>query len=129
VAASPALADRPETAAVVALFTTYFDGINRRDYDAVQGTFTDIGRPVRDQDKFEDEYRTTHDTDVRILDIARTDEGYSVSINFTSYQNPDDAPHDSPYNCLSWSMTYPVVRSAGHLLINDNPSSSDHRSC
>jgi hypothetical protein len=130
VAAAPALAGRPGTTAVVALFTRYFDGINRRDYEAVQGAFTDEGRPVRDQATFEDQYRTTRDTDVRVLNIALAgDGGYQVSISFNSHQNPADAPADAPAACVHWSMTYPVVPAGtgtGDLLIAHQPAVAYH---
>jgi hypothetical protein len=126
---APALTGRPETTAVVALFTRYFDGINRRDYEAVQGTFTDEGRPIRDRATFEDQYRTTRDSDVRVLGIAMTDDGYLVSISFTSHQNPADAPADARSACVTWSMSYPVVRSdGGGLLIAARPNTA-HYAC
>jgi hypothetical protein len=123
---APALAGRPETTAAVALFTRYFDGINRRDYEAVQSAFTDAGRPIRDRATFEDQYRTTRDSDVRVLGIASTDDGYLVSISFTSHQNPADAPADAQADCVSWSMTYPVVGTDSGLLIAAKPNTAHH---
>jgi hypothetical protein len=118
VVAAPALADRPETAEVVQLFTGYFDAINRRDFAGTQKTLVDRPGLPQTEAEFQDRYRSTHDRDVRILGLKPTEDGgYLTSVSFTSFQNPADAP-DHTSACLIWSVTYPLVRVDGTLLID-----------
>jgi hypothetical protein len=118
VAAAPALAARPETAAVVQLLTRYFSAINNRDFRAARATLVRRdGLPANDAE-FQDQYRSTHDEDVRLLGLSPTDSGgYLATVSFTSYQNPADAP-DKTSSCLIWSVSYPLVQVDGTLLID-----------
>jgi hypothetical protein len=118
VAAAPALTGRPETTEVVALLRAYFAAINARDFPAARRTL--VARPglPTSETEFRDQYRSTHDADVRLLNLAPDGAGgYLASVTFTSYQDPADAP-DQTSSCLSWSMAYPLVRTGGELLID-----------
>jgi hypothetical protein len=118
VAAAPALTGRPETTEVVALLTAYFEAINARDFPAARRTL--VGRPglPTNETEFRDQYRSTHDSDVRLLNLSPDGAGgYLASVSFTSYQDPADAP-DQASSCLIWSMAYPMVRNGGELLID-----------
>jgi zinc-ribbon domain len=118
VAAAPALTERPETAEVVRLLTTYFDAINTRNFAAARKALVDRPGLPQNQAEFSDQFRSTHDQDVRLLGLRPDGNGgYLASVSFTSYQNPADAP-DHTSACLIWSMAYPLVRVDGALLID-----------
>jgi hypothetical protein len=127
VVAAPALAARPETAEIVALFTKHFGGINHRDYDAVRGTFTVEGWPGLTRKSFGQVYRSTQDSGVRVFAVVATGTGYEVSVSFTSHQDLADAPPDEQATCLEWSMTYPLARQGGVLLIDQRPTTNKTR--
>jgi hypothetical protein len=131
VAPAPALAGRPETAEVVRLLTRYFDAINTRNFAASHTTLVDRPGLPKDEAEFQDQYRSTHDEDVRLLNLRPDGEGgYLASVSFTSYQNPADAPADTPSPCLVWSMAYPLARVDGTLLIDEiGRSSVAYRRC
>lgn len=130
VAAAPALADRPETGPVVRLLTSYFGAINDRDFATARGTLVNrVGLP-QTEDEFRAEYRSTRDSDVRLLGLQPDGAGgYVASVTFTSRQDPADAPdHSSP--CLVWSVAYPLVRVDGTLRIDAvRTSNAAHRPC
>ncbi len=118
VAAAPALAERPETAAVVRLLTSYFGAINSRDFEAARATLVRRDGLPATEAEFQDQYRSTHDEDVRLLGLSPTGSGgYLATVSFTSYQNPADAP-DKTSSCLIWSVSYPLVQVDGTLLID-----------
>jgi hypothetical protein len=119
VAAAPALAGRPETAAVVALLTKYFEAINARDFEAARSTLVSRPELPSNETEFRNEYRSTHDRDVRLLNLSPDGNGgYQALVSFTSFQNAEDAP-DKSSTCLVWSMAYPMVPGGtGSLLID-----------
>jgi hypothetical protein len=119
VAAAPALAERPETAAVVKLLTAYFSAINTRDFEAARRTLVQRPGLPSTEAEFQDQYRSTHDQGVRVLGLEPDGNGgYLATVSFTSYQNPADAPADQASSCLIWSISYPLVRAEGTLLID-----------
>lgn len=118
VAAAPALAARPETAEVVRLLATYFGAINTRDFETARGTLVQRPTLASTEAQFLDQYRSTHDQNVRVLGLTPDGSGgYLASVTFTSYQNPADAP-DRASSCLIWTVSYPLVRAEGTLLID-----------
>jgi len=114
---APALAQRPETAEVRRLLTAYFTAINRRDFDAYRETLvTRTGLPETEAE-FQRRYRSTVDSDVRLLGLRSDGEaGYVASVAFTSRQDPVDAP-DGGSDCLRWSIAFPLVATGDTLRI------------
>ena len=119
VGAAPALTGRPETREVVGLLTAYFGAINARDFDAAHRTL--VSRPglPTNETEFKDQYRSTQDRNVRLLNLSPDGGGgYVALVSFISYQDPSDAP-DHASSCVVWSMAYPLVRdNDGTLLID-----------
>jgi hypothetical protein len=113
-----ALRDNIYADQVVALFSRYFNAINRRDYQLWLGALS-VDHAPDPKDKFLRDYHTTTDENVRIVDIVNAgDSGLLVSLSFRSYQEPSLAPTDAPYLCLDWEIQYPVVVEDGVLKIS-----------
>jgi zinc-ribbon domain len=115
VVAAPALAERPETAEVVALLERYFTAINDKDYAAYRDSL--VGGPQRKtEEEFRTDFRSTQDSDVRLLGLRPAGErGLTASISFVSTQDPELAP-DGRSACLRWSASFPLVRGEDGVL-------------
>jgi hypothetical protein len=115
VVAAPALAERPETAEVVALLERYFTAINDKDYAAYRDSL--VGGPQRKtEEEFRTDFRSTQDSDVRLLGLRPAGErGLAASISFVSTQDPELAP-DGRSACLRWSASFPLVRGEDGVL-------------
>jgi len=119
VAVAPALADRPETAEVVRLLTAYFTAIDERDFAALRRTLVPRPNLPQTDAEFRRRYKSTQDTDVRLLGLGSTaDGGLIASVSFTSTQAPADSP-DGAAPCLRWSIGYPMIRLDGVLRIDE----------
>jgi zinc-ribbon domain len=115
VVAAPALAERPETAEVVALLERYFTAINDKDYTAYRDSL--VGGPQRKtEEEFRTDFRSTQDREVRLLGLRPAGErALAASISFVSTQDPELAP-DGMSACLRWSASFPLVRGEDGVL-------------
>lgn len=115
---APALAPRPETAAVVGVLGTYFAAINRRDYRSYRTTLVDRPGRAHSEAEFRRRYRSTTDSGVRLLGLRAGDGGsWVASVGFTSRQAAVDSP-DGTSTCLRWSVAFPLVPTADGFLID-----------
>jgi hypothetical protein len=126
---APALRDNQHADEVVALFRRYFNAINTRDYELWVSTLSQERVPDGDL-KFHNDYSTTSDERVHIVDITEDGDGLVAIVSFRSHQDPSKAPTDSPYPCLDWQMKYPLSREAGELKISFVPKPNrSYRAC
>jgi hypothetical protein len=117
VAVAAALRDNLYAAEVTALFERYFNAINRRDYQAWLSTLS-VDHAPDPRSRFQLEYATTADDQVRIVGLDTGDNGLQVAVSFRSRQDPSLAPTDQPVACLNWQIEYSVVLEAGALKIS-----------
>ncbi|EQD83260.1 hypothetical protein A8924_1921 [Saccharopolyspora erythraea NRRL 2338] len=132
VAFSADAAAHPDQATVRWLLETHFNAINFKQYEAWKATVV----PARQQEKpklrWEREYATTDDRDVRVHRIEPgPDESLRVMLTFTSNQDPDDAPPDARSGCLKWTVVYPLVPESRGLRLDTArlPGSAQYRPC
>jgi hypothetical protein len=115
---APALAALPETASVTGVLTAYFTAINERDYPAYRATLVRRPGVAQTEADFRRRYRSTRDSDVRLLGLRSGEAGsWVASVAFTSRQDPVDSP-DGRSTCLRWSIAFPLVPSGDDLLID-----------
>lgn len=103
-------ADRPAAGAVLALLDRHFTAINDRDYDTWATTV--VSRRARQQprDAWAEDYRSTHDSDVRVLAIDDAGpDAVTVELSFVSEQDLADAPANLPGERICWRSRWPVV--------------------
>jgi hypothetical protein len=106
---APSLQDVPHATAVVALFRQYFQAINDLEYDSWLATLSG-DHPSVSRAKFEEQYSTTVDDDIRVHGVTpREDGSLEVAVSFRSRQDPRYAPPDQPVDCLRWEIAYPLV--------------------
>jgi hypothetical protein len=124
-------ADHPAAGAVLALLDRHFTAINDRDYDTWATTV--VSRRARQQprDAWADDYRSTHDSDVRVtaIDDAGPD-AVTVELTFVSRQDLADAPANLPAERICWRSRWPVVAiSSGGRLDTPPKGSTTGQAC
>lgn len=103
-----ALVHRPETAEVAGVLSDYFTAINTRDramWDAA--LVPSAGR----NDAAWHKLRSTRDSQIWLLDVARDGDRVLATISFVSRQDPRLGPRG--LRCARWSMLYTVVGTNG----------------
>lgn len=130
VAVAPALSGQPDVSDVTDTLTTYFTAINERDYEAYRSVLVGADNRVRNEDEFLRRFRSTSDSDVRLVGIRRDPDGeIFATVTFRSTQDPQDAP-DGVSACVSWVLTYPMTRDGAGLKIDlVRPFAQTYRSC
>lgn len=130
IALAPALNDNPHADEVVALFRSYFDAINNRDYELWVSTLSESRGRNETEAKFHNDYSTTVDDQVHIVDISEDGDGLLVRVSFRSRQDPSKAPSEAPLPCLLWQFNYPLGREGGDLKISQVPAANrSFRAC
>ncbi|WP_410676446.1 hypothetical protein [Amycolatopsis sp. cmx-4-68] len=100
----------PQAEAVRTLLQTYFDAINRKQYQ--QWTTVVTAERVAEQpfNDWKAGIRTTVDSDAVVYRIERgAGSSLRVLVGFTSRQKPEDAPAFFPEPCIKWRLVLPVV--------------------
>jgi hypothetical protein len=107
---------------------TYFDAINRRDFQAwvtVVGPDQSANQTAQD---WTQAYSTTVDSNVMIADIA--DDPLRVRTMFTSEQAAEFAPKRLPATCINWDLTYLLTDEDGTLTLSGiDPSTQSMTAC
>lgn len=89
-----------------------FDAINAHDFAAWKATVTAQQGNDAKQDRWEEDYSTTRNRNVRIVGIAA--DLSSVDLTFTSYQAKEKS-YQQRSTCTLWDITLPIVRENGEL--------------
>jgi hypothetical protein len=90
------------------LLQRYFDAINEKDYQAWTETVTADRVTNQPEDQWRNtDYKTTKDGSIVIYRIEMTgDDAASVLLQFTSTQDPANAPEELPVACIHWSVVW-----------------------
>jgi hypothetical protein len=118
---SSAAASHPYAVSVAALLDRHFAAINARDYAGWSATVATQRANDQPRSQWLQDYRSTTDGSVVVTSISGGSEDLTVSLSFTSTQNPVDAPPDLPVSRICWDVRWPVadianggrIRSAG----------------
>lgn len=111
---TPDAAAHPQHEIVRALTQTYFDAINKGDYDAWRTTVTRAKVQAQPRPEWVANYRTTRDGGILIHRIdPLPNGGLGVLIGFTSIQDPAAAPTELPADCLRWRLVFPLTLESG----------------
>jgi hypothetical protein len=121
----------PRAPGVADVLATYFDGINRKDYDAVAGVLDPAGaidpsKPSH-MESLAEGTRSTHDSDIVLGSLTDAKVGrLKAGVNFRSEQAPGDGPLRAPEEtCTRWSLVYTItVTPDGTYLIRGGKGSS-----
>jgi len=101
---------------------TYFSSINKGDHDGALAMYDPTGAlnpadPAQ-RDAFKRGLSTSHDTDIRIMNVAHetgSPSALSAAVRFKSTQEPGFGPASSPNEtCTLWNVTYKLTESAPH---------------
>jgi hypothetical protein len=118
----------PRAGEVRQTLQTYFDAINRRDFQAwlaVVGPEQSVNQTVEDWSRA---YSTTVDSNLVIADIA--DDPLRVRLVFTSEQAVEFAPKRLPVTCINWDLTYLLSDLDGTLTLSGiDPSTQSMAPC
>lgn len=108
---SPEAALAPRAGEIEALISAHYEAINRRDYQAWKKTVVARRHQETPEPLWREQLASTRDGDVVIHRIDPAPGGsLSVLMTFTSTQDPNLAPRETPYACLRWHVVYSVVR-------------------
>ena len=118
----------PRSGDVQQTLQTYFDAINRRDFQAwltVVGPDQSVHQTSQD---WSHAYSTTVDSNLVIADIA--DDPLRVRLMFTSEQAVEFAPTRLPATCINWDLTYLLTDEDGTLTLSGiDPSTQSMTAC
>lgn len=116
---TPDAAAHPQHEVVRQLLQTYFDSINRRDYDQWRTTVSKERVQAKPRAAWLQDYQSTQDGSILVYRIdAVSDKDLLVLVGFTSVQNPAAAPPDLPgASCVQWKLTLPVTGAPVHPVI------------
>ncbi|MFD2418567.1 hypothetical protein [Amycolatopsis pigmentata] len=122
---TPDAAAHPQHEAVRALMQTYFDAINRGDYDAWRTTVTRVKIAAQPRPDWQANYRSTRDGSIVIYRIDPSPgNGLNVLIGFTSVQDPSAAPPELRAGCLRWRLVFPLTLESGRWKLDSGPQAS-----
>ncbi|MQA15503.1 MAG: hypothetical protein GEV09_15435 [Pseudonocardiaceae bacterium] len=124
-------AGHPDAGVVRALLQGHFDAINLGDYRRWTTTVVLERAEATTEETWREQYGTTTDGSILVHRLApRPAGGLTVLLSFTSVQDPADAPEDTPYRCLRWRVSYPVVTESDQLRLGPgDPESSRASRC
>ncbi len=125
---SPQALQSPHAEQVRQLLQRYFDAINTGDYDVWAGAVSTAQSSSRPKQEWEKSYRSTHDSQIRVVSIF--DDTLQVRLWFVSQQDVSLAPADLRVPCISWDVTYQLVKQKGSLVVgNSVPSAMNKVAC
>lgn len=114
------------------LLQRYFDAINAKDYARWAGTVTAKRRQDQPEEKWQKDYRTTTDGSIVIYRIeASGHDAARVLLQFTSVQDPADAPEELKVGCIHWNVVWPFAkeRDEWRLGAGSTSASPQHDAC
>ncbi len=122
VAIGPGAAQQPGAAQVAAFMASYFNAINRRDYQGYMGTFDAQGRPDYTRPQFLAEFSSTTDTAPALTALSPAAGGLLATVTFTSHQSP--AQSYTHTACTAWTQRLYLQASGQSYLIGPLPPGS-----
>jgi hypothetical protein len=129
VAIGPAVAGQAGAAQVVTFLMRYFTAINHRDYSAYVSLFDSQSQPEPTRSAFLHGYRSTTDSQARLVGLSPTSAGLAATVAFESHQPPAlSATHTA---CTSWHITLYLESGRSPYLIGAAPPGyhASYRSC
>jgi len=118
---SSAAASSPVAKPVQSLFNRYFNSINTRNYTEYSGTLDSTMQANTSQSHFDSGYATTTDSSEEINSITDNGDGsLTVSVSFTSTQDPSDSVDHS--SCNKWTLNLPLVPQGSGYVLSTPPS-------
>jgi hypothetical protein len=130
VTVSAEVASDPLTPTVVDLVTRYVESINEKDFATYRSLFTAALQSTLDIDSLAEGYRSTHDSDVQLLQVGDSGDGRTAAqLGFVSTQDAVDGPDG--LTCTVWAITLFLQPEAGRLAIGVAPSGyrAQYRAC
>lgn len=125
---SPQALQSPHAEQVRQLLQRYFDAINTGDYDVWADAVSTAQSSSRPKQEWEKSYKSTHDSQIRVVSIF--DDTLQVRLWFVSQQDVSLAPADLRVPCISWDVTYQLVKQKGSLVVgNSVPSAMNKVAC
>src|SRR5690349_6251577 len=124
--------DHPLFETVRQLLQTYFDAINSKNYSRWQSVVSATRAKKQPEHDWRTAYRTTHDGSIVILRIESSPTDVArVLLNFTSVQDPRDAPPEMPEPCIQWRLVFPLALESGTWKLDAGLTSSapQHDKC
>jgi hypothetical protein len=122
---TPDAAAHPQHEAVRALTQTYFDAINRGDYDAWRTTVTRTMILAQPRPEWQANYHSTRDGSIVVYRIDPSpSNGLDVLIGFTSVQDPSAAPRELQAGCLRWRLVLPLALESGRWKLDSGTQAS-----
>lgn len=122
----------PRSDAVRKLLETYFDAINRKQYQLWTTTVSAERISQQPFGTWKLGVQSTTDSDALVYRIERgSGTSLRVLVGFTSEQNPEDAPKDLREKCIKWRLVLPVVSEKTGLKIDtvDPGPAPEHEKC
>lgn len=128
VAVSAAAAQHPRAEAIRDTLQTYFDAINRRDFQAWLTVVGPDQAANQSEADWAHAYGTTVDSNLMIAEIG--DDPLRVRTLFTSEQDVEFAPKRLPATCITWDLTYLLTEQDGALTLSGiDPSTQSMAAC
>ncbi|MPZ67047.1 MAG: hypothetical protein GEU83_16590 [Pseudonocardiaceae bacterium] len=124
-------AEHPDRDAVQDLLQSHFDAINFGEYSRWTSTVVTERAEGTPEDVWREQYATSTDVNIVVHRMEpRPGGGLTVLLSFNSVQDPDDAPEETPFRCLRWHVSYPVVTESDQLLLGPgDPDTSRKERC
>jgi hypothetical protein len=114
------------------LLQRYFDAINAKNYKDWSETVTSDRIEETPEEIWYRDYRTTRDGNIIVYRIETGgDDTARVLLQFTSTQDPKDAPQELPEACIRWNLVWPFAKEGGEwkLAAGETSSSPQHEAC
>jgi hypothetical protein len=114
------------------LLQQYFDAINEKDYARWAETVTKERLDKQDEETWQNDYRTTSDGSIVMYRIETNGDGTaSVLLQFTSTQDPNDAPPELAAPCIHWNVVWAFAkeRDTWKLSAGSTSASPQHEPC
>lgn len=125
---SAAAAQHPRAAEIRATLQTYFDAINRRDFQAWLTVVGPDQAANQSEPDWAHAYSTTVDSNLMVAEID--DDPLRVRTMFTSEQAVEFAPKRLPATCITWDLTYLLTEQDGTLMLTGiDPSTQSLAAC
>ncbi len=128
---APGAVEHPDHRTVRSMLQILFYSINANRYDQWRTTVVEERQRTMPESEWREAYGSTRDGSIRVHTIRPgPDDSVRVLLSFTSVQDPEDAPPETPVDCLRWHVVYPLVKDSGGLRLDTNlPGSSQHSPC
>jgi hypothetical protein len=114
------------------LLQAHFDAINSKDYQGWRAVVTRRRAQNQPEREWQVSYRSTRDGNIVVYRIEAGPPGTARAlVNFTSVQNPEDAPLELPERCIQWRVVLLLTIEGGEWKIDSGPTSAtpQHERC